>query len=421
MAALALALAPAAGGQDARATLKEATERARAAHDAKDYPGFLEWSRAVAAQAPRSTRALYNLACAHALLRQAPEAVALLDRLTAMEVATGADRDEDFDPIRARPEFARAMARARRLEARVGASEVAFTLPETDLITEGVAHDPATGAFFVSSVRKRKVLRRDARGQVSEFTRPEDGLMSAVGLAVDAPRRALWLTTVGMPMMESYRAEDENRSWLVEYGLDDARLRRRIAPPPAVAGAQLSDLAVASNGAVFVSDPATGRVYVLRPGEADLRVLVDAGPIASAQGLAPTEDGRTLYVADYLQGIVRVDVGSGQAHLLPVPPDTAVTGIDGLVVDGRSLVGIQNGIRPHRVVRLDLDAAGERITGVATLERHHPEFDEPTLGTRVGGALYYVANSQYGKVRRDGTLDQAALRPPAILRLRLVR
>ena len=33
---------------------------------------------------------------------------------------------------------------------------------EKDLITEGVAHDPKTGAFFVSSVRHRKIVRRGA-------------------------------------------------------------------------------------------------------------------------------------------------------------------------------------------------------------------------------------------------------------------
>jgi sugar lactone lactonase YvrE len=263
------------------------------------------------------------------------------------------------------------------------------------------------------------VVRREANGTVAAFTRPEDGLMAVAGLAVDAPRRALWLTTVGHPLMEGFRTEDENRSALVEYGIDDGRLRRRIAPPAGVAAALLSDLAVASNGAVFVADPASGRVYVLRPGEAELRVLVDAGPIGSAQGLAVSDDGRTLYVADYVQGIVRVDVETGKARLLPVPPGTAVTGIDGLVLDGATLVGIQNGIQPHRVVRLELDAAGERVTAVETLERHHPRFDEPTLGTRVGRDLFYVGNSQYPKVRPDQTFDEKTLQPPAILRLPL--
>ena len=54
-----------------------------------------------------------------------------------------------------------------------------------------------------------------------------------------------------------------------------------------------------------------------------------------------------------------------------------------------------------------------------TLERNHPAFDEPTLATVVDGVLYYVANSQYARVRDDGTLEADRLREPTVLRLPL--
>ena len=401
-----------------RAAVQEANRKARAAHDAGDRAAFREWSARLVALAPRSTRALYNLACAHALDGDAAAAVALLDRLTRMEVATDAAGDRDFDGIRTRPEFVASLGRARVLAGRVGRSEVAFSLPEVDLIPEGVAYDLQTRAFFVSSVRKRKVVRRGADGALSDFTRPADGLFAATALAADAPRRALWITTAANPPMEGFRKEDDGRSLLVEYDLDSGARRRQI-PPPGVEGARLSDLAVAPNGDVFVADPAAGRVYVLRRGEGALRVLTDAGPIGSAQGLAFSPDGKVLFVADYTQGILRVDPASGAGQLLPVPEDSAVTGIDGVVFHQGALIAIQNGLRPHRVARLRLDPAFERITAVETLERNHPAFDEPTLATMVDGVLYYVANSQYERVREDGSLDTSRLRPPVILRLPL--
>ncbi len=40
-------------------------------------------------------------------------------------------------------------------------STVAFTLPERDLLTEGIAYDPRTRAFFVGSVHRRKIVRVD--------------------------------------------------------------------------------------------------------------------------------------------------------------------------------------------------------------------------------------------------------------------
>ena len=77
-----------------------------------------------------------------------------------------------------------------------------------------------------------------------------------------------------------------------------------------------------------------------------------------------------------------------------MPPDLSLTGIDGLALFERSLVAIQNGIVPHRVIRLDLAPDGVTISKAAILEMNHPDFDEPTLGVVVDGVFYFSADSQ---------------------------
>lgn len=37
--------------------------------------------------------------------------------------------------------------------------EIAFRISEKDLIPEGIAYDPATASFFVSSIFKNKIIR----------------------------------------------------------------------------------------------------------------------------------------------------------------------------------------------------------------------------------------------------------------------
>ena len=64
-------------------------------------------------------------------------------------------------------------------------------------------------------------------------------------------------------------------------------------------------------------------------------------------------------------------------------------------------VGIQNGVTPHRVVRLRArrrPAPHRRASSV--LERARPDYAEPTLGVVVDGDLYYVANSQWETLPR---------------------
>jgi hypothetical protein len=217
--------------------------------------------------------------------------------------------------------------------------------------------------------------------------------------------------------MRGFKKEEEGRSLLLEYALDDGQLRRRLEPP--VAGGRVSDVALGPDGTVYAADPRTGRIDHLPPGADRLGVLVDEGPIVSAQGMAATPDGRFLFVADHVRGVTRIDLETREVRLLPTPENLLTSGIDGLVLAGDSLVGIVNGLRPHRVVRLRLDPSRSRVVEGTVLERAHPLFDEPTLGVVVDGALHYVANSQYRHFDEDGTPDLKQLREPTVLRLDL--
>lgn len=403
-----------------RAELRRHYELAAAAHQAKDYEQFLSESRIVQGLAPHSLRAAYNVACGHALLGQDKEALAILDRFARMGIAFDIAKDDDFAKIKAAPGFQDVVRRMAALDAHVGTSSVAFTLAQRDLLTEGIAHDPKTGAFFVSSVHRRKIVRLGADGKASDFV-PEgqDGLLSTLALAVDPARRALWASTDGVAQTRGLGKADEGRSVVVELDVDNGKQRRAIGPPDSFPGARFADLSVGPGGELWVADPRSGGLYVLRSGEASFRVFLEAGTLDSPQGLAFSPDGRWLFVADYTQGIVRIDPKTAEAHLLEVPPDAAVTGIDGLVWAGGGLVGIQNGLEPHRVIRLRLDANRDHVTEVVVLERRNPHFDEPTLGVVVGSDLYYIANSQYAAFGEDGQPRTERLKDPVVLRLRV--
>ena len=335
-----------------RAELRRLNQEAGAAHERKDYPAFLDLSRKVVEKAPRSVGALYNLACAQALNKAGAEAIATLDRLAARGVAFDLNDDPDLESLRNAPEFQAVVRKMAALEEPLGSSTAAFTLPDKTLITEGVAHDPKSGDFFVSSIRHRKIVRVSRDGKVSDFIESgRDGFYSVVALDVDPARNVLWASSQASARMEGFRDVDEGRSFVAELDLATSKLRRKIDPPQLSPVAHLSDLAVGPKGDLAVADPYTGRLYLLPAGADTLRVLVDVGPLASPQGIAWSPDGNWLLVADYSLGIARVDVRDGNVRVLDVPQDAVVTGIDGLVWADGSLVGIQNGVRPHRVAR----------------------------------------------------------------------
>jgi hypothetical protein len=406
-------------GQSSREEIRRVDREARVAHEKKDYATFLSASRRLVELAPRSTRALYNLACASALSGSTDAALSLLERLTRMGVYFDVGSDGDLASLRNEDRFRTVSSRMKALEEPLGGATEAARLEEKDLLTEGVAYDPKTGDFFVSSVHRRKVVRISANGKAVDFV-PEgaDGLLSAVGLALDRGRRSLFVSSMGTPYAKDMAKDRAGTSEVLEYGLDDARLRRRIAPPAAPTGASVSDLTLGPDGILYAADPATGGVYHASTEDGSFRVLVPPGSMGSAQGMTLAPDGATLFVSDYTSGIWRIAPTTGEAHVLAAPDDVALTGIDGLVYYRGSLLGIRNGFRPHAIIRLRLSSRLDRIERVDVLERSDPRWDEPTLGVLADGALVYVARSQYRRFSEDG-VPGAELAEPILLRLDL--
>ena len=116
----------------------------------------------------------------------------------------------------------------------------------------------------------------------------------------------------------------------------------------------------------------------------------------------------------------RVDTATKAVTRLPAPTNVALYGIDGLAWHNGSLIGVQNGVDPSRVVQLDLAADGSRISAVRILDMNHPRVAEPTIGVVVGGMYYYVANSFGGLLRKpNSVLADQPLAEPVILKLRL--
>src|SRR6478736_4914990 len=62
---------------------------------------------------------------------------------------------------------------------------IAFRLTEKDLIPEGITFDPTTKSFYVSSINKRKIVKVDEQGRVSDFIPSgQDEIGEVLGLKI---------------------------------------------------------------------------------------------------------------------------------------------------------------------------------------------------------------------------------------------
>ncbi|MEO8276473.1 MAG: SMP-30/gluconolactonase/LRE family protein [Thermoanaerobaculia bacterium] len=402
-----------AAAQTAFATALEQREK-------KDLPAYRAGLERAVLLLPDPSRLLYRLAVSRLLTGDRPGAVAAYRAQVDAGFFRDPRKDPELAPLLTDPEFQAALVRLEALLSPIAASAEAFRLVDRDLI-EGIAHDPKTGAFFLSSVHQRKIVRRSAEGKISDFVASGDhGLLSALGMAVDASHRRLWVVSAGLPHSRGAKPEEQGKSALFAFDLDTGAWIQTI---PAPAGEHnFNDLELAADGTVYVSDPKVPAIYRVLPDGRLETLIAGAERLGSPGGLALSADGKILYLADWNNGLAAIALTTPPTLTwMRPPPGMTVLGVDGLRRQGNRLIGIQNGVPPARIASFELAADGMSLPSGKLLERNLPQWDEPTLGVIVDGELFYVSDSHWPAFGEDGAppADLATLAPPIVRRLRL--
>lgn len=376
-----------------------------------------------------------NIAAIEGLLQQRPADATLWFYLARFQAVAG-DRAASTSALRRVEEFGEGYLPPRsdfakvwgdtsfqevrsRLEAklpRLDFAPTAFVLEDRGLVPEGIAYDRPSRSFFVGSVAARKVVRVGEDGSVSDFV-AGPGLDSVLGLAVDTPRRLLYVVSTSALTNEGRK---QPRNAVLAYDIDSRKRVQRYDVPGAQ---QLNDVAVAAGGRVYASDSASGALYEIAvKGPGPTRELLKAGQVRGSNGLAASADGRRLYVA-HSTGLAVLDIASGAMKRVDNRTRESVAGIDGLYAWQGELIGVQNVTNPGRVIRIQLSADGDSVTAVKTLlSHHHSALDQPTTLAVTDNGFFLLAASGIQSYGADGVIANPDTVPkPTILRIPLPR
>jgi sugar lactone lactonase YvrE len=383
---------------------------------AKEYPACRDHLLRLEELLDGRADIVYRLAKVDAMLGNK---VAALERLSIFSKSglTFADpaSEAEFASLKDSPEFETMVARLKSAQGPRSASKTFLTVPGPDLIAEDIAYDATGDKFYVSSVRHCKILCMDKHGGSAEFVREgQKDVWAILALGVDSKRRILWAATAALPEGIGYRKDDEGRSALLKYSLDTGTLLKRYDLKNDAKHA-LGDMTVSAAGDVFVSD-GEGAVYWLEHNKNTLDILVPKGVFRSPQTPALSPDGRKLFVPDYSRGISTVDLETREVRLLEHPKELSLGGIDGMYLSGRTLMAIQNGTAPERLIRMTLNASLTRVVQWETIEANWPGLGDPTHGVVVGEQFYFIANSGWDHMADDGSVKPGATFEPATIR-----
>jgi hypothetical protein len=277
-----------------------------------------------------------------------------------------------------------------------GAGRVVMQLPPGDLLVESLAWDPERKTLLAGSVRSGEISRVADDGKLTPLIKPdlENGLWGAFEMAVDAQRDALWVASAAIPHVRHAKGVDYGRVGVFRFKLSTGEFVSRALLPSDGRNHLLTGLAVAPDGSVYAADSQTRQIFKV---EGDsLRSVVDNQRLTSIRGIVVSGDGKRLYFSDHELGLFGLELATGKPFDLKVGPTTSLFGIESLYWHDDSLVAVQNGTRPIRIVRFVLSPDGTGVTGAQPIDVARPEFGQPTRGALAGDRLYVIANSQKG-------------------------
>jgi sugar lactone lactonase YvrE len=302
-----------------------------------------------------------------------------------------------------------------------GEGGVAYTLPGGDHLYETLVWDPQRKQLLVGSVRDGTIQRVGKDGQLTDFIAPDatNGMWSVYAMAAVPEDDVLYVASTASVYFKGFNQSDFGKAGVFKFRLSDGKLLDKYLLAPDGQPRTLSSIAAGKDGLVFAADGLRSMIYRLDGGS--LKPMVGNPKLTSIRGLALSADARSLYFVDYALGVFGVDLVAGKGFDLKYDPAKLVLGgIDGLYWYDGTLVVIENGMSPQRVMRLHLSEDGHSIVRAIPLDVANPAFALPTWGTLAGDNLYFIANSQKNKYGAYGTpKDDAKLEPVRIFRSQL--
>jgi hypothetical protein len=406
-AALAAAMAPAAlcaqQATSALAQFAEITARMHAEHVRGDWRAYRIDALHLVRLLNGSPDALLEVARADAMLGRRSEALEELNAIAQMGLSQSIVKPDA--PI------------ARRMDANalpVGHAVTVRTIRDRELLPEDLDYDAAGKRFFLTSVLEKKIVTLDRYGRSSDFARSPDG-WPMLALKIDARHQVVWATEAALQSFANVRKQDWGRSAVLRYDLRSGKLLSRIEGPHP---SDLGDMTLAPNGDLLISDSVGGGLYRETSNGAALQ-LVDGIDFVSPYTPAIVPGTPLIIVPDYARGIGVLDLTNKRVRWIAMRNAYALEGIDGMYLYGNTLVAIQNGTSPERIVAFAFDARRAHILSMRTIERATPGLD-PNHGVIAGGDFYFIDNAGWNQLNADGTVKKgAALTPARIARVHL--
>jgi sugar lactone lactonase YvrE len=368
------------------------------AYKNQNYEGFLKAIEKADSLRPNHPIILYNLANGYTLNNELQKAIETLRYRSRFYAVQDFSQDEDLKLLQEAKEWSELVKDVSERNEIHRDTKLIFEFNKPGFHPEGMAYNESKKELYFSDVHTGTVYKTDiTKGELLPLIDLDKyGYWSAMGLKVDPLNSDhLWVTTTALPNFLNYKEDDEGKSAVLLFNIQTGELLK--AYNNVEKHRNFGEVFVSNSGTVYVTDSGSDPVI--------FRVDKEQGELVEAftheawwnlQGLAESEDGKWLYVSDYITGIYKIDIQTKQIEPI-LEQNEWLRGGDGIYLKNNTMIVLQNGSRPKRIATIKLDRHG--MGKLETLRAPHQaddKLEDPTMGTWVNDEFYYIANSPWG-------------------------
>ncbi len=392
-------------------------EQAKKFKSEQSLEGYLENIQKANRLRPHHPTLLYHLAAAQALSQNMNSTYETLEQLLLMNAEISIEEEEDFKLFRETERYTQLLELQEKLKKSVDHGVDFMKISQGQFHPEGIAFHKNSHQIFLGGVHERAVTSISYEGIAHTLIdyEADTAIYSVMGLEVDLKNNRLWFCTAVLPQMKEYNSKLDGYSSLFELDLASGKLLTRII---AKNGNTFGDLIISEDGTVYISDGAANTIYTARSGDTEFRVWKDLrGYFRNLQGMA-FADASTLICSDYVSGLYRIDVKTKQFEKINFEPAIPWKGIDGLYYYKKTIIAIENGSNPMRVVQYELNKKLNKVVSYKTLVQNVESLNEPTQGYLNKSRFIFLSNSPW-RFYENNQPDRAKIQPTLLKEIQL--
>lgn len=264
-----------------------------------------------------------------------------------------------------------------------------------ELIPEGIAIHPQSGDIYLSSLHQNKIVRVDKQGNCKDLiSSGQNGFMRGLGIKISKDGKSLWACTA---TLDSARSS----SGLFQIELASGKVMRSFLFQ-SDSTSLFNDLAIHSDGDIYLTDTYQNSVFVYKPASNTLERWISGAQLSFPNGITFSPDEKILFVASGSHGVQRIDMQSKQITSVTRGTRTDYA-IDGLLYHNRSLIGVigwpQDKPMTHRIIRYHL-SEDHYMVSADTLAINKSYLIAPTTAAIYKNRLYYLGKTNLGLYNR---------------------